>query len=181
MFEDIDLDGNPNDDAKNKFEVIPAGLYLAQLTSVKGVKAKESGTEGEELTFEILSGQYQGHEVKDTIWKSPKAANRIRLFAARLGLLKIVGEGKDARYERIEGKRNFADAFGERCVIDVVIDESDSKKNPGEKYRTNRLAFTGIYRLDDPKSKGVLAGIKDLPPSTPKQATPPKPDPFANL
>ena len=106
---------------------------------------------------------------------------RVRLFAARLGLLKVVGEGKDARYERVQGKNDFSDAFGERCVIDVIVEEAESKKRPGKKFKTNRLAFTGVYRLDDPKCKEVVAGIKDLPPSTPKQASPPKPDPFANL
>lgn len=144
--------------------VIPEGKYHAVLIGAKKHDAK-SGSEGEELEFEILAGQFRGSKLKDTLWKTDnaKGRNRMTMFANRLGLLAAIpvpGSKDKKTYAPIEGKSDWCDVLYAQCVIDVTIEEyemTDKKtgKPNGKKGKANRLAFEGVFKLDDPRVKDV--------------------------
>jgi len=144
---------------------IAPGLYLAEMVGCKDTIAN-SGSEGTEMTFRILAGPQVGKEVKDTLWKSDKieANNRIKLHAHRLGLTAKVG----GKYVRVEGKTAFADAIGVRVVVDVA-NRKYTDKNGQEKVGSC-LAYVGVFSLDDPKAKAIVASagvVTGLATSTP--------------
>lgn len=136
----------------------PEGVHHAMLKGQRDVETKSSTT-GRELLFVILAGPGKGQDVKDTLWNSDKEAaqNRKILFAHRLGLLRKVGSGDDARYEQADPKKqDFNDVRGTCCFIEVVHEEYEKEK--GGKGKSARLSFEGIINPDDKRVKGVPTG-----------------------
>jgi hypothetical protein len=149
---DLDLDDyNPAtvDAVAAAGGMIPAGKYHARLDGSADRTAK-TGTEGTELVFTILTGPFEGREVKDTLWNGDSDAgkNRRVLFGHRLGLLAI--DPKSKKYVRVEGKSGFEDCLGAEVVIEVVheADQKDATK------KWPRLAYA-IWAVDDAKVKDV--------------------------
>lgn len=136
----------------------PEGIHHAMLKGAREVTTKSSAT-GREMVFVILAGPAKGQEVKDTLWNSDKdaAINRKILFAHRLGLLRKVGSGTDARYEQADPKKqDFNDVRGAVVFIEVVHEEYEKEK--GGKGKSARLSFEGIIPPDDKRVKGIPTG-----------------------
>lgn len=141
--------------------VIPEGKYHALLVGV-GKKDATTGSEGVELEFHILAGPFKGGIIKDSIWKTDKAKgkNRILLFAHRLGLLTSKDVDGKKQYVPAPGKTDWPDCRLTTCIIDVIIEEYEmtdkvTKAKTGKKGKANRLAFEGVFTLDDPRVKDV--------------------------
>lgn len=169
MFDDLPLDDiNPEtvDQVAKSGGLIPAGKYHVRLDGAGDVTSK-SGTPGTELTFVILVGPFAGQEVKETVWVSDKAQNRVVLFGARLGAL--TQDPKTKKYVRAKDKHTFQDCLGAEVVIEVSHREYDKKD--GGKGKAAQVTFGGIWALDD-------KDVKDVPRakagSKPAAAPPPK-------
>lgn len=152
---------NPDDvdKAMTAGDVIPEGKYHAMLVGACYKKAT-TGSEGYELEFCIMSGPFAGKTIKENLWKSDNAKMRQRrtLFAHRLGLLQKVGTDKNHRYEQIPGKSDWTDAINAQCVIVVEVEEYEIEKEgkkTGRKGHKNRLAWCGVFKIDDPDVKDV--------------------------
>ena len=169
LLDDLDLDNVNPDQLEAKMEsggCLPPGKYAARLDGAKHVTSKQQGTEGYELEFTVIAGQFAGETMKDTLWitDSEKAKQRRILFMNRLGLLRSVETDGKKRYVPVEGKTTFVDVLNAEVVIDVVIEEFDLKdKNTnqpnGKKGQANRLAWCGVYKIDDPKVADAAKGL----------------------
>src|SRR5262245_13967641 len=96
--------------------LVPAGIYAAQVTDVKEKEAK-SGSEGVELEFTILGGAHHGSTVKDTLWFTPDAEKKRKpIFMARLGLTIKNAAGV---YVRNPNCKSWTDAMGAKVNIEV--------------------------------------------------------------
>jgi hypothetical protein len=166
LMEDLELETyNPDaiDAAMEAGGVVPKGKYHARLENARDVVSKENSNDGVELEFKLLASHFAGQSVKDTIWvtDNEKAKARRIIFMHRLGLLRteVLPDGKK-KYVPVQGKEHFRDVLGVECVIDVDVEEyeikdKDTGQKTGRKGKSNRLAFCGVYALDDPKLKDV--------------------------
>jgi len=182
LFDDLKLNTDSNDaDAteRNVAEPYPQeGLHHAVLNGHREITAN-SGSRGREMTFLILAGPSKGKSVKETLWlsnpddddaKATKKAERGRLFAHRLGLLrktkrKVVVNGKEVEksvYEPVEGKTDFLHCIGADVLIDVELEDDtyEAKDKPGKMIKTKRarLTYEGLVPLDDKRGKDVPRG-----------------------
>lgn len=174
LHDDLDLDSvNPDNLEKEMSgELLPEGLYVARLVGAKSINSASKGTPGNELTFEVVAGEYNGREVKETIWTSnnDRSRNRKILFLHRLGLLEVKEVDGQKRYAWVEGKSDWHDAIdGVNVVIDLAHEEFERKDDKGVvtgKGKRCNLRFGGIYSLDTTE-KRVQEWLKTvtIPPS----------------
>lgn len=145
----------------------PEGVHFAVLNGYRGVAAN-TGSKGDELSFQILGGPGDGAKVEEVIWKPSESQDdkrrgmsqrRFIIFAHRLGLL-----GRDASGKAVEipGKHGFQDCLGQTCFIEVKHEEEEYEKEGKRKKITKaKLTFEGILSPDDKKCKDIPKG--DVP------------------
>jgi hypothetical protein len=155
MFADLPLnDVNPEtvDALGASGGLLPEGKYHARLDGAAPVTSRTSGNDGTELTFCVLAGPFAGQEVKETLWVSDKTTNRVVLFGARLGALKVDPATK--KYVPAEGKNTFQDCLGAEVVIEVCHREYTKKDNT--KGKAANITFGGIFDVNDKAAKDVV-------------------------
>lgn len=181
LFDDLKLaDPTLNDaDATERNVTSPypeEGIHHAVLNGHREVTAN-SGSRGRELVFVILAGPSKGKEVKETLWlsnpdddavRATKKADRGRLFAHRLGLLKktkrkVVVNGKEVEksvYEPVEGKTDFLHCIGAEVFIEVELEDDTYQNKEGKTVKTKRarLSYEGLIPADDKRVKDVPRG-----------------------
>jgi hypothetical protein len=164
---------NPDDadGLNNSTETLPPGKYYAILDGASVKTAQTSGSTGEELTFRVVGGPFDGREIKDTLWhrgsddeKTKRMKNRMLLFALRLGL--CVRDGDKVAY--VEGKSGFCDVLGAKVILDVDQEKWENKQT-GKSGVQARVKFGGVFDVTDPKGWDGLT-------NPPKGVKPPKPD-----
>lgn len=85
-------------------------------------------------------------------WIRPEELDAFNLL---LGL-----NNKKRGYFTTPGKSDWCDVLYTQCIIDVIVEEYDmvdktTKKPTGRKGKSNKLAFEGVFKLDDPRVKDV--------------------------
>lgn len=170
LLEDLGLDtANWDNDDKGiaLAGAIPESKYHARLVHVAERMAGEYTID--ELKFEILHGPYAGKLIEEDLFhtgkdaeKTEKAKVRRRTYYHRLGLLEKTEVNGEKKYTLADGKQHLRDCLGNECIIDVkVADEEFEVKKDGvgtgvrRKIKKNKLAYIGVYKLDDPEVKAV--------------------------
>lgn len=181
LFDDLKLSDPTLNDAdateRNVAHPYPEdGVHHAVLNGHREVTAN-SGSRGRELVFVILAGPSKGKEVKETLWlsnpdddaaKAAKKADRGRLFAHRLGLLKkskrkVTVNGKEVEksvYEPVEGKTDFLHCIGAEVFIEVELEDDTYTNKDGKTVKTKRarLSYEGLIPGDDKRVKDTPRG-----------------------
>jgi hypothetical protein len=144
-----------------KANVPPPGKYLATLDGASE-KTSKTGNTGDELVFRLTGGEYDGHEVKETLWHTgkdedatKKMVDRGVMFATRLGLMV---PGKGGKLIIKQGCTGFGDILGSQCVIEIEHEEYTTKD--GKKGTAARLKYKGIFAVTDPSVKAIASGDK---------------------
>ena len=134
--------------------LLPMGIYACQVTDVKEVEAKTSGSAGVEFEFTVLDGPCRGQTVKDTLWDTDTVnAKRRPIFMARLG---ITVKNAQGNYVPNPAAKNWRDVIGAKVNVEVEHDVYD-KKNGG-KGTKSKVAFAGLHPYDPSKASGGSGG-----------------------
>lgn len=175
LLEDLGLDNASWDDDDRDLKLagaIPEGRYHARLTSAAEKAAGEFVLD--ELKFEILHGPYKGKVIEEDLFhsgkdddKTKKAKVKRRTYYHRLGLLTKSEVNGEKKYALAPGKHHIRDCIGAEVIIDVkVADEKWTDKKTGEakSMKKNRLAYIGVFKLDDPEVANVPRATGPRPP-----------------
>lgn len=127
------------------YEPIPSGTYEMKVTAVEE-KAGDKGTYWE-LTLEVQGGEYDGKEVKDRLFFTPKALSRVKLVYSHLAGVDLADSESDIETD---------DLLGCKGMVAVGVEE---REHNGKVYRNNVVPFAGYLKdqgsasLGKPKAK----------------------------
>jgi hypothetical protein len=137
---DLNLSGISSEQQLNVDQPLPDGKYHVALRTI------EPNRSGDKpfltLAFEVLHGPYEGRPVTERLYLTENNRKRIHFFALRLGLIGRADLGNTSV------RRNWGEAVGKQCVIEVATREYTKKD--GSKGKTPSVTYGGIWKLDDP-------------------------------
>lgn len=125
--------------------VIPKGIYKAEVVGVESVISPTKGTDGVKFTYEIDEGDHVGTKIEDTLWQTDFTKGRERFLQCKLGvLIKQAGSEKYIRNPKVS---NWPDVVGAKVQIEVGIEDFDRKD--GSKGHKNVVPMYGVHRRDE--------------------------------
>lgn len=125
---------------ENEYTLIPDGDYAVIVQDVIEKNAK-TGTMYWDIEFMISDGDFAGHKLRDKLFFSEKAMNRVKLACRRLGV-------------DTTGEYDFQPValIGRTCILTVLTEEYRDNKNLVK--QRNIVPFGG-YKLDEQTIKGT--------------------------
>jgi hypothetical protein len=167
---ELDLEGLDEGNLEGRGRVAP-GKYHVEVLDVN--EDHDSRTPCLVFKLGVLAGTVEGvagGTMYERLYLSEKARTRVALFARRLGL---IGPSDFGQRKTI----NWADAISRQAVVEVV--EEEFTKKDGTKSKSSKLAFAGIFDVNDPR----VADVPKDQGALKQPAKPPKPadDSFDDL
>lgn len=138
---------------------VPEGWYHAALEGVEEIDSQKTGNKAVKLTFALLGGPKPGWKVDHAMWtkgKDQKATDNCTLqilrFARRLGIAEKVTDDKGKEIIKLLPGKDFKDALGRECIIEVYVEEEKDEKT-GRTFIKNKVRMHGVHSLDDVKAR----------------------------
>lgn len=134
-------------EASKDFEPIPSGTYEMKVTHVE----EKMGDKGAywELTLEVQGGMYDGKEVKDRLFFTPKALGRVKLVYSHLAGVALADGESDLETDDLLGCKGF-----------VTVGIEDREYN-GKMYKNNVVPFAGYLKNQGSASLNAAASKVD--------------------
>lgn len=147
----------PIDTSKKERKLVPEGIYLCRLASVKGGKPTKNGDQTWNLGFIILEGPHEGEWLNDRLIFSEKAYFRMVKFLGVAGI-KVPEGDFDLKKDHIRG----------RIVYTETEHKSYRNRETGEKIVYNGVPYDGYFRASREEVQEYQRGpiptpLDDLP------------------
>jgi hypothetical protein len=121
-----------------EYSVIPEGRYHVVVEEVDDVKTSSNNNTYVQFTLRVLSGEYTGAKVFDTLTFTQDALSRFKYVAEHLA---------DADLSNVSVRDVLRALPGKQAIADIKVEKGKINPSTGQPYPDkNKVHFTGYHR-----------------------------------